>query len=94
MFWHAILRRLYPVEANLLSEEGVYSHLPEDISERHALLLEPMLATGGSALTAVQVLTEAGAMEENIIFIDILASPQGLKRVTTVHPIAHRHVVN
>lgn len=64
----------------------LYSHLPEDIREQHVLLLEPMLATGGSALTAVQVLTEAGVPEERIIFINILASPVGLKRVTEAHP--------
>jgi len=63
-----------------------YSNLPDDINEQHVLLLEPMLATGGSALVAIQVLLDAGVLEENIVFINFLASPQGLERVTTVHP--------
>ncbi len=63
-----------------------YSHLPDNISECHVLLLEPMLATGGSALTAIQVLIKADVQEENIIFINLLASPEGLDRVTAAHP--------
>jgi uracil phosphoribosyltransferase len=66
-----------------------YSNLPDDISERYVLLLEPMLATGGSALTAIQVLLKAGVQEENIIFINLLASPEGLDRVTTTHSKLH-----
>ena len=63
-----------------------YSHLPDDIGDRHVFLLEPMLATGGSALAAIRVLLEAGVPERNIIFINLLASPVGLERVTTAHP--------
>ena len=64
----------------------LYSHLPPDISERHVLLLEPMLATGGSALAAVQVLLDAGVAEENILFINLLAAPVGVKRLLDAHP--------
>lgn len=63
-----------------------YSNLPDDIGRMHVLLLEPMLATGGSALAALQVLLDAGVAEENIIFINLLASPEGLERVTAAHP--------
>ena len=63
-----------------------YSNLPEDISERRVLLLEPMLATGGSALSAIEVLIQAGVKEENIIFINLLTSPEGLERVLDVYP--------
>jgi len=63
-----------------------YSHLPDDVSKRHVLLLEPMLATGGSALAAMQVLLDAGVREENIIFINILAAPKGLDRLTAAYP--------
>lgn len=63
-----------------------YANLPDDIAERHVFLLEPMLATGGSALEAVSVLKQANVKEENILFINLLASPQGLDRLITAHP--------
>jgi uracil phosphoribosyltransferase len=63
-----------------------YSNLPDDIGDLHVLLLEPMLATGGSALAAIQVLLDAGVREKNIIFINLLASPEGLERVTSAYP--------
>jgi len=56
-----------------------YSKLPPDISSRYVLLLDPMLATGGSALKAVEVLKEHGVPEERIIFINLIASPEGLR---------------
>lgn len=63
-----------------------YSHLPDDIASRHVLLLEPMLATGGSALAAIDVLTEAGVREDRIVFVNFLASPQGLDAVCRARP--------
>ncbi len=66
-----------------------YSNLPDDISERSIFLLEPMLATGGSALMAIEVLLSAGAKESNIIFINLLASPEGIKRVSEKYPDIH-----
>ncbi len=63
-----------------------YSNLPSDIDERHVFLLEPMLATAGSALMGIKVLLDAGVKEENIIFINILIAPEGLERVSETHP--------
>lgn len=63
-----------------------YSHLPDDIHERHVFVLEPMLATGGSALAAIEVLIDAGVKEENIIFVNVLISPEGLDRVMSAYP--------
>lgn len=63
-----------------------YSHLPDDIADRQVLLLEPMLATGGSALTAIGVLLDAGVREENIIFVNFLAAPEGIHTVCGKHP--------
>ncbi|MFJ8955297.1 uracil phosphoribosyltransferase [Streptomyces sp. NPDC102381] len=63
-----------------------YSHLPEDIAERHVLLLEPMLATGGSAKAAVDVLLKAGVREERIVFVNFIASPEGIEALTAAHP--------
>jgi len=63
-----------------------YSHLPDDISERHVLLLEPMLATGGSAIAAIDLLLKKGVLEQNIIFVNLLASPDGIERLTQKYP--------
>lgn len=63
-----------------------YSSLPDDIADRHVLLLEPMLATGGSALAAIDVLRRAGVRAENIVLINFLAAPQGIHAVSRAHP--------
>lgn len=63
-----------------------YQHLPADIAERHVLLLEPMLATAGSAIAAIGVLRDAGVPENHIIMINFLSSPEGLRRVATERP--------
>jgi len=49
-------------------------------------LLDPMLATGGSAMKAVEVLIEHGVPEERIIFINLIASPEGLKTFCGKYP--------
>jgi len=54
-----------------------YDKLPEDIANRWVLLLDPMLATGGSALMAVDVLLSRGVPEERILFLNLIASPEG-----------------
>ncbi|SNX85863.1 probable FUR1 - uracil phosphoribosyltransferase [Melanopsichium pennsylvanicum] len=55
-----------------------YAKLPEDIAHRWVLLLDPMLATGGSAIKAIQVLIENGVKPEQILFLNLIASPEGL----------------
>ncbi|MHB2016549.1 MAG: uracil phosphoribosyltransferase [Candidatus Xenobia bacterium] len=54
-----------------------YCKLPEDLAERDILLLDPMLATGGSAAAAIQFLEKRGARAEAIKFLCLLASPEG-----------------
>ncbi|MFF3520135.1 uracil phosphoribosyltransferase [Streptomyces albidoflavus] len=66
--------------------ELFYKHLPGDIGSGHVLLLEPMLATGGSALAALDVLRDAGVPEENVVLVNFLASPTGLERVSLAAP--------
>jgi uracil phosphoribosyltransferase len=56
-----------------------YSKLPSDIADCHVMLCDPMLATGGSALTAIDVLKKAGVKEENILFLNVVSVPEGLK---------------
>ena len=53
-----------------------YCKLPSDINEREVIVLDPMLATGGSAVAAIQMLKESGAA--NIKFMCIIAAPEGL----------------
>ncbi|ORY78247.1 uracil phosphoribosyltransferase [Protomyces lactucae-debilis] len=55
-----------------------YSKLPEDIAHRWVFLLDPMLATGGSAIKAVEVLLERGVPEEHIIFLNLISAPEGI----------------
>jgi len=50
------------------------------------LLLDPMLATGGTALAAIQVLLDAGVAEEHIVFIAFLAVPEGIEAVCRRYP--------
>ncbi|KAG9096986.1 Uracil phosphoribosyltransferase, synthesizes UMP from uracil [Ceratobasidium sp. 370] len=60
--------------------------LPEDIAQRYVLLLDPMLATGGSAIKAVEVLLEAGVPEERIMFLNLIASPEGIRTFCGKYP--------
>lgn len=61
-----------------------YCKLPSDINEREVIVLDPMLATGGSAVAAIQMLKESGAA--NIKFMCIIAAPEGLNTLTEAHP--------
>jgi uracil phosphoribosyltransferase len=63
-----------------------YSALPEDIARRHVLLLDPMLATGGTALAAIQVLLDKGVAEDRIIFINLITVPEGITAVCRRFP--------
>ncbi|MCJ1429216.1 Uracil phosphoribosyltransferase, synthesizes UMP from uracil [Sticta canariensis] len=55
-----------------------YDKLPEDISDRWVLLLDPMFATGGSATMAVDILKSRGVPENRILFLNLIASPEGV----------------
>ncbi|HEX9092850.1 MAG TPA: uracil phosphoribosyltransferase [Coriobacteriia bacterium] len=57
-----------------------YCKLPEDIGERDVMIVDPMLATGGSAAAAVQFLRERGAI--SVRLLSIIAAPEGIKAVT------------
>ncbi|HAN44075.1 MAG TPA: uracil phosphoribosyltransferase [Ruminococcaceae bacterium] len=61
-----------------------YCKLPNDINERDVLLLDPMLATGNSAVGAVNMLKKRGAT--SIRFMCIIASKEGLKTLSEAHP--------
>lgn len=61
-----------------------YFKVPGDASERDFFLLDPMLATGGSAVSAVTSLKRAGG--SRIRFLCLVAAPDGVRRLTTAHP--------
>ena len=61
-----------------------YCKLPEDLSERIVLILDPMLATGGSASAAVDLVKKAGS--QNIKLLCLLAAPEGIAAVHRDHP--------
>ena len=63
-----------------------YSNLPRDIASRHVLLLDPMLATGGTANAAIQVLLDQGVLEENIVFVTVITVPAGIEAVCSKYP--------
>ena len=61
-----------------------YCKLPTDVSERDIFLLDPMLATGGSAMDAITLLKEKGC--KSIRLINLIAAPEGVKAVQEAHP--------
>ncbi len=61
-----------------------YCKLPTDIQERDIIVLDPMLATGGSASATLSVLKKYGC--RNIKLVSIIAAPEGLKRLSDDHP--------
>ena len=61
-----------------------YCKLPESINERINVIVDPMLATGGSATAAITMLKEKGA--KKIHFMCIIASPEGIEKMHEVHP--------
>ena len=58
--------------------------VPKDIEKRDVIILDPMLATGGSGLDAIELLKEKGV--KNIKFLCIIAAPEGIKRIEEKHP--------
>ncbi|OAR00540.1 hypothetical protein LLEC1_00501 [Akanthomyces lecanii] len=63
-----------------------YDKLPEDIADRWVMLLDPMFATGGSAIMAVQVLKARGVPEDRILFLNLIASPEGINNFVEKFP--------
>ncbi len=61
-----------------------YCKLPKDIAKRELFVLDPMLATGGSAVAAIQFIKDRGG--RNIKFLCIIAAPEGIKKLQDAHP--------
>jgi len=61
-----------------------YCKMPSDIAERDVFVVDPMLATGGSACDAIKLIKARGA--KNIKFMCLIAAPEGIKKLTETHP--------
>jgi uracil phosphoribosyltransferase len=84
--WHLGLfrdeRTLRPVE--------YYNKLPDSATVDLCLILDPMLATGGSATAAIEVLKKWGAVTPvRIKLVNLIAAPEGVRAVTQAHPDVH-----
>ena len=60
--------------------------IKEDKEKVFVLLLDPMLATGNSAVDAVENFISKGVKEENIVFVSLISSPDGVNRLSSAHP--------
>lgn len=61
-----------------------YCKLPVDVKSKQVILVDPMLATGGSAIYAIDYLKNAGV--KNIVFMCLVAAPEGIAKVLQTHP--------
>jgi uracil phosphoribosyltransferase len=67
-----------------LEPHAYLNRLPRDLNAGPVLLVDPMLATGGSAVAAIHMLEEAGATDVRMICL--VAAPEGIRRVSAAHP--------
>ena len=67
-----------------LEPDTYYCKLPQGVENKHVIVIDPMLATGGSACDALQLLKEKGC--KNIKFMAIIGAPEGVSRVAEAHP--------
>lgn len=61
-----------------------YYKTPKDLENREVIILDPMLATGGSGIDAITLLKESGA--KKLKFLCIIAAPEGIKKMQEIHP--------
>ena len=71
-------------DPNTLEPVEYYCKLPKDIEERDIILVDPMLATGGSAAAAISFLKKRGC--KSIKMMNLIAAPEGVNRVMKEHP--------
>jgi uracil phosphoribosyltransferase len=84
--WHIGLYR----DEQTLRPVQYYNKLPVDPTVQVCLVLDPMLATGGSAVAAVDILKRWGA--QHIKFVGIIAAPEGLRAMQSAHPDVSIHI--
>ena len=76
---------MYRDETTLKPHE-YFVKLPEDIAERQLFIVDPMLATGGSAVMAIDALKKRGAKETAMKFVSLVAAPEGVKAIQEAFP--------
>jgi len=84
--WHIGLYR----DERTLRPVAYYNRLPVDPTVQVVLILDPMLATGGSAVAAADILKQWGA--RRIKYVGIIAAPEGIDRFSTAHPDIDIHI--
>lgn len=75
----------YSRDEETLESERYYENLPRDLNDPITLLLDPMLATGGTATAAIDCLKEEG-LDDDIRFLNVVSAPEGVRRVQEDHP--------
>lgn len=75
-----------------LEPHEYFVKLPEDIDERQLFIVDPMLATGGSAIMAIDALKKRGA--SNMKFVCLVAAPEGVKALQDAHPDVDIYTAN
>ena len=78
-------------DPDTLAPVEYYCKMPNDISERDVIVVDPMLATGGSAVAAITFLKGYGC--KSVKLMNILAAPEGIKAVREAHPDVDIYVV-
>ena len=76
---------LYRDEETLEPHE-YFVKMPADIAERQLFVVDPMLATGGSAVAAIEALIKRGAKPQNIKFVCLVTAPEGVKVLNEAYP--------
>ncbi|MBC8262749.1 MAG: uracil phosphoribosyltransferase [Anaerolineales bacterium] len=84
--WHIGLYR----EEDTLQPIEYYTKVPKKATAEVAFILDPMLATGGSATAAVDILKKSGV--QNIKFVGLIAAPEGIERLSSAHPEVPIHI--
>ncbi len=71
-------------DENTLLPHGYYQKFPDVIADATVLVVDPMLATGGSAIAAIQLVKQRGA--KDIRFVGLVGCPEGIKALQAAHP--------
>ncbi|MER2146134.1 MAG: uracil phosphoribosyltransferase [Aerococcus urinaeequi] len=69
-----------------LQPQEYFFKMPQDIEEREVIVVDPMLATGGSAIMAIDSLVKRNVKPENVKFVCLVAAPEGVKALQDAYP--------
>ena len=70
-----------------LEPQTYYAKFPKEIASGTTILVDPMLATGGSLVKGIEILKEKGA--KDIIYVGLVGAPEGIEKVQAAHPDVH-----